>query len=170
MEEKQAAVAIVLAGSDERVLLIRRADNPQDPWSGHMALPGGHRDATDADLLSTALREAREETGVALRADQHAHTLAPVAASSDRGPPYPWVTPFVFRLPEQPPTQPNFEVAEILWTPLSDLASGRRDSRVAIARKGGKFRLPAWDLDGRVVWGLTHRILTDLLRQKRQGQ
>lgn len=167
MEEKQAAVAIVLAGPDERVLLIRRAENPADPWSGHMALPGGHREVADADLLATALREAREETGVILSAEQLASTLERVVAINERPPPHPMVTPFVFRLDTIPPTEPNAEVAEILWAPLADLASGRFESQVKIVRQEAELSLPAWELEGRIVWGLTYRILLDLLRAER---
>lgn len=167
MEEKQAAVAIVLAGPDQRVLLIRRAENPADPWSGHMALPGGHRDVADADLLATALREVQEETGVTLSSDHLSSTLETVVALNDRPPPHPLVTPFVFRLDAIPPTEPNAEVAEIVWTPLDDLASGRFESRIRIVRRQSELWLPAWDLGGRIVWGLTHRILLELLRAER---
>ena len=39
----EAAVALVLAGvgNDLSLCAIRRAEHPLDPWSGHMALPGG---------------------------------------------------------------------------------------------------------------------------------
>ena len=45
-------------------LFIRRAERAGDPWSGHVAFPGGKREAGDADDVATAAREAREETGV----------------------------------------------------------------------------------------------------------
>ena len=42
-EERRAAVAVVLAGEGGalRLCIIRRAEHPRDPWSGHIALPGG---------------------------------------------------------------------------------------------------------------------------------
>src|SRR5215472_6528479 len=49
MRAPEAAVAIVHArgapsGSDaESVLLIRRTERPNDPWSGHWSFPGGRR-------------------------------------------------------------------------------------------------------------------------------
>src|SRR5687767_5021478 len=64
----QAAVALVVrAGEQLDVLLIKRAKRDGDPWSGHMALPGGRRDASDESLLDTAVRETEEETGVELQ-------------------------------------------------------------------------------------------------------
>ena len=63
-EGARASVAAILREGPERraeLLLIRRAEHPRDPWSGHMAFPGGRRDEGDRDLLHTAVREGREE-------------------------------------------------------------------------------------------------------------
>ena len=67
-EYARAAVVIVLHDGDEgaEFVVIHRAHRRGDPWSGHMALPGGRQDAADRDLLATAVREAREEVGVDL--------------------------------------------------------------------------------------------------------
>src|SRR5258706_7963496 len=44
-----ASVALTLAGigSTLQLCLIRRVEHPSDPWSGHMALPGGRASAGD---------------------------------------------------------------------------------------------------------------------------
>ncbi|MEZ5557393.1 MAG: hypothetical protein R3E86_02440, partial [Pseudomonadales bacterium] len=53
---RQAAVAVILrevpaAGDCQtEILFIQRAQKDGDPWSGHMAFPGGHLDPTDAHL------------------------------------------------------------------------------------------------------------------------
>ena len=63
----QAAVALVLRVADDlELLLIKRAKSVRDPWSGHVALPGGRRDPSDSILMETAIRETSEETGVDL--------------------------------------------------------------------------------------------------------
>lgn len=63
----EAAVAVLLAKHPvESILLIRRATNPADPWSGHWSFPGGRRDVSDPDLVTTALRELNEECGILL--------------------------------------------------------------------------------------------------------
>ena len=49
---------------DDAVLLARRALHPEDPWSGHVGLPGGRWEQGDVSLLATALREAQEELGI----------------------------------------------------------------------------------------------------------
>lgn len=64
---EQASVSVIVRTADPvDVLFIKRARNPRDPWSGHMALPGGRREAHDDDLLATAIRETHEETGIEL--------------------------------------------------------------------------------------------------------
>ena len=63
----RAAVAVLLRGlgtDDPRVLLGHRRMSGIDPWSGHLALPGGRREEGDRDFLDTALRECAEEAGI----------------------------------------------------------------------------------------------------------
>jgi len=58
---RQAAVAMILrdAGPVPEVLFIERASHPGDPWSGHMAFPGGRVDPGDSDPLPSLLEPAR---------------------------------------------------------------------------------------------------------------
>ena len=80
----QAAVSVVIRGRGELdFLLIKRARSERDPWSGHMALPGGRRDDSDGDLLHTARRETLEETGVDL--DRVGAALAAIATGATLG-------------------------------------------------------------------------------------
>src|SRR5215471_21768996 len=67
-DERFAAVAAILRDreGEAEVLLIRRAQKTGDPWSGHMAFPGGRQDPSDLDLLHTAVRETQEEVGLEL--------------------------------------------------------------------------------------------------------
>src|SRR5436305_12336697 len=71
-----AAIALVLRPAsgplgeiDPELLMIKRAEAEGDPWSGHVACPGGRMDPGDRDLAHTATRETWEETGVDLAAD-----------------------------------------------------------------------------------------------------
>ena len=67
-DSAHAAVAMLLTetGDTTKVLLVKRATREADPWSGHMAFPGGRLGHGDRDLMSTACRETREETGIDL--------------------------------------------------------------------------------------------------------
>jgi 8-oxo-dGTP pyrophosphatase MutT (NUDIX family) len=47
-------------------LFIKRTARTGDPWSGHVAFPGGKRDAADASDRAAAEREVAEEVGLDL--------------------------------------------------------------------------------------------------------
>lgn len=159
-----AAVALILR--DREFLLIRRAHLQGDPWSGQMALPGGRRDPGDDSLLRTAIRETREEVDINLGEDGRLLGCLSVLAPRSRELPAVSILPFVFSLTR--PATPNprrTEVAEALWVPLSILH--RPDARSVHHHPvaGARITFPALDVDGRTVWGLTHRILEDFRRR-----
>lgn len=161
-----AAVAVVLASAPESVLLIRRAERAGDPWSGHMALPGGRRDAPDDDLVATATRETEEEVGLRLGASQRIGGLDDVVPRTPVLPPIA-VRPFVFLLSETPPLVLNPEVAAADWVPLEQLLAPATYRPIPIQIRGEKREMPAYHLDGGVVWGLTERVMTSLLAHLR---
>lgn len=146
------------------LLLIRRAPHDRDPWSGHMALPGGRRDPTDASLLDTARRETLEEVDIALgEVGRFLGRLDPVVPLSPQLPPL-TILPLVFTVPEGVHgriASPG-EVAELHWVSLARLRdpASRTSFRYSA---GGDLDFPAFDVEGRSVWGLTHRVLSDLL-------
>lgn len=161
-----AAVAAVLRelSNGVDVLLIRRTENANDPWSGHMAFPGGRRDATDENLLATAIRETHEETG--LRLDPTAHLvgrLDDLPAISQGRRISMIIAPFVFAVPFDPELTPAIdEVAEVHWAPLDPMQAGQTDALFEYRYGQGKIHLPAFRVNERLVWGLTHRMLVGL--------
>lgn len=161
----QAAVAVVLRAQPTlEVLLIKRAQSERDPWSGHMALPGGRRDPDDDDLRMTAVRETAEETGVDL--DRHGRSLGRldiVAPSSPRLPKL-TISPFVFGVgPEVRAHVASHEIEQIYWVPVDHLRDPTTHGTVGIPLPGGTRAFPCYEVAGEIVWGLTHRILTQFL-------
>jgi 8-oxo-dGTP pyrophosphatase MutT (NUDIX family) len=152
---------ILAPAQDPAVLLLKRAVRAGDRWSGHIGLPGGRRDPGDGDLLATAVRETREETGLRLTpADLlgELDDLGPRAA----GAPQIAVRPFVFGLSRRLPVEPCTEVAGHFWFPLGELrAHGVRE--VDVPEMPRKVR--AYLFGEHVIWGLTHRILEQLLER-----
>jgi 8-oxo-dGTP pyrophosphatase MutT (NUDIX family) len=166
-ESFQAAVALVVRGREELdVLLIKRAHHDRDPWSGHMALPGGRRSPEDLSLLETAVRETLEETGVDLdRSGVHLGRLGGVAPHSIHLPRL-TIAPFVFGVPHDTPARvASPEVDRIHWVPLRVLASDAARGSLEVPLPGGTQTFPSLDVAGEVVWGLTYRILDDFLSQ-----
>lgn len=157
-----AAVAIVIAPSPDALLVVRRAERLGDPWSGQMALPGGRREEGE-DLLFTALRETEEEVGLVVPPEALLGVLDDVAPITPVLPPIA-VRPFVFRIEARPSLRPNDEVAEAQWVTLETLLHPETYVPVDIDVQGGVRRVPAYRLAEGTVWGMTERILSDLLR------
>lgn len=166
----EAAVALLLRpGTDLDVLLIRRALHETDPWSGHVALPGGRRDPADADLSVTARRETREEVGLDLdRVGVLLGRLPAVVPASTRLPSLS-ITPFVFSVePGHELTLDAREIDAAVWVPLAELRDERAAGEILIEIEGGRHRFPALTWQDYTVWGLTLRILHhffDVLRR-----
>jgi 8-oxo-dGTP pyrophosphatase MutT (NUDIX family) len=171
----RAAVSLVVrpAEGDLEILLIQRPASERDPWSGHMALPGGRREGDEEDL-DTAIRETLEEVGVDLAGrGMLIGRLDDVSPS--RGGPQIAVAPFVFAVPAETGVVPNpAEVAETVWIPirhLSDPASAAE--HLHVLPSGGSLRFPAFAYHRYVIWGLTHRMLIQFLgiaRTVQQGE
>ena len=156
-----AAVAILLrvnavGGLD--LLLIKRADREGDPWSGHVALPGGRHDPTDASLEETALREVWEEVGVDVRlAGQVLGTLDDLAPRTPILPPIA-VRPFVAAVADVP-LVPNPEVAHAAWIPLDALRAPEATRESVVLVRGERWTVPSFVVGEYLVWGMTERIL-----------
>jgi 8-oxo-dGTP pyrophosphatase MutT (NUDIX family) len=164
--DRRAAVAIILRESERgphpEILFIRRAEKPGDPWSGHMAFPGGHVDADDASFLDAAVRETHEEIGVDLwRCGTHIGVLdpqRPTMRAPGRGSLL--VAPFVFRLHAPVACEPNHEVAEVVWTPLQPILRAHNHTEEARIVEGMPRPTAGYQLgDDYLVWGLTYRML-----------
>jgi 8-oxo-dGTP pyrophosphatase MutT (NUDIX family) len=157
-----AAVAIILAPDPDSILLIRRAERPGDPWSGHMALPGGRRDPEDHDLLTTAVRETSEEVGIELSRGGVAGTLDDVVPRLPVLPPIA-VRPFVFPLGARPRITLNSEVTSANWVPVDHLLRPGTHHPVRLEIAGQSRVVLAYELEDAMVWGMTERILSRLL-------
>lgn len=162
--QAQAAVAILHAQSpQESVLLIRRSQRLDDPWSGHWSFPGGRRDPQDQDLLDTALRELAEECGIRLQRDA-LETALPVTTAGRAVGIHMLVAPYVFRVPEILPTVLNpSEAVEALWLPVKALRDSALHSLRSIPGMPAAPQFPAMDLNDMPLWGFTYRLLTEWL-------
>jgi 8-oxo-dGTP pyrophosphatase MutT (NUDIX family) len=163
--DKRASVATVLRGgqshSGTEVLLIRRAEHPNDPWSGHMAFPGGRHDPSDPDLLTTALRETQEELGLQLAPSGLLGRLDDIEAVARR-PVGMVISQFVFEHPGDAVLTPNHEVAEAIWAPIGPMLRRENTTTKHLVHEGEEMELPAYDVGGRIVWGLTYHMLQRL--------
>lgn len=171
---KQAAVTLLLreVALSTQLLIIKRAERFGDPWSGHLALPGGRADVEDANLLVTAARESWEEVGIALNIEEHfigrLETLRPISSRL----PQIEITPLIAVVPADVELQLNEEVAAAFWLPLDELLSAGLSEIYRLPFGETVLKYPAYPSPYGPIWGITERILTaflGLLKGENQG-
>jgi len=158
-------VALIRAISpDPAYLVIRRANHPQDPWSGHFSLPGGKKEPADADLLATCLRETEEEVGLSLLPGHLVRPLPIAWAGSALGRPTTSVQPFLFEMAERPPVVLlSSEVASVHWVSETFLLDRANHVRAPMLTHAPEKTFPGLPLADYFIWGFTYGILRDLL-------
>ena len=163
-EAKRAAVLAVLRPADDRLelLCIKRAEYEGDPWSGHVALPGGRAEPGDPTLEATAVRETLEETGIDVYRD--GLVLGVLDEVSPRTPVLPpiIVTPFVAVVGADVQPMPTHEVAAAFWVPLEAMRADGAWVDTVLQVRGLDREVPVFRHGEYVVWGLTERILRSL--------
>jgi 8-oxo-dGTP pyrophosphatase MutT (NUDIX family) len=163
---RASAVALLLKpGADGlELLLIRRAEREGDVWSGHVALPGGRAEPTDADIARTAARETMEEVGIDLDAiGARLLGALPVLEPRIVRAPHLSVHPFVWAVDQAADIEVrmNEEVAASYWVSLDALRSPDNEIEHRIVDPEGAERaFPATRIGEDVLWGITHRIVT----------
>lgn len=164
---RKAAVALIFRNGDEsggpELLFIKRADYPGDPWSGQVAFPGGREEPGDLSLADTAARETREETGIDLTRDgTFIGTLDDLRPRINRLPDV-IVRPYVVLLDHNEPLILSSEVALAFWIPLGALKAAESWRDTQVLARGIQINTRAFHHDGHIVWGMTERILGQLL-------
>ena len=163
---RHAAVALVFrrdrSGALD-LLFIKRAEWEGDPWSGQVAFPGGRHEPGDASLAHTAIRETREE--LALDLERHGRLLGTLDDLYPRNPALPpiVVRPHVFVAHPQAELEPSHEVAVAFWVPLARLQATDATVESTIEVRGARWRVPSFVHEGHTIWGMTERILRQLL-------
>jgi 8-oxo-dGTP pyrophosphatase MutT (NUDIX family) len=152
-QDADAAVALLLKPVDHvlQVLFVKRVENPADPWSGQMALPGGKRDAKDQNLKQTVVRETLEETNIKLL--DRCRFLGVMEALRSTQRPEMKILPFIVLLEHDPSIKLNEELEGFVWISLKDLLQHKGIVKFSF----GEFR--AYIVGNTIIWGLTYRIL-----------
>jgi 8-oxo-dGTP pyrophosphatase MutT (NUDIX family) len=161
----KAAVALTLRESEAglELLFIHRAEHPQDPWSGHMAFPGGRAEPGDQDLERTAIRETAEEIGVDLaKAGRSLGSLDETRAMSRMRALDLTITPFVFRLDGAHPHILSAEVTSVHWIRLDDLLGSSYRELMDYTHEDQRLAFPCFRIQGKTIWGLTYRVFSNL--------
>lgn len=159
----QAAVALVewLDHGESRILVLQRAEHPKDPWSGHLAFPGGRKELGDLDLFHTCIREVSEECGFSLKPSELVKSL-PIASAGSRARNPIWVQPWYFCVQEQPEIKLDpKEMQRYFWVKKHTLLL--RENHQNFEPIPGR-RMPCIYIDGLPIWGFTYGVLEDWLQ------
>lgn len=159
-----AAVAVVFRTGDAgtELLFIQRATKDTDPWSGHMAFPGGRTDPGDTDAHYTAERETLEEVDLDLAGVRRLGSLDDLVPGRHLQAVHAvgyWLEG------DRPSLTANYEVAETVWVPLAMLADHGRYIDYYYALSDSSWPGIQLDKPSQVIWGLTLRFLADLFRR-----
>jgi len=161
-----AAILLALRArpdGEPELLMIKRAEAEGDPWSGHVACPGGRMEPDDHDLAVTAVRETLEETGVDIARD--GRLLGQLDDISPRTPYLPPIVirPYVALVRAGVEIVPSVEVAQAFWVPLSALRTPAAWGVAKVAVRGGEQEVSVFQHGEYTVWGLTERVLRQLM-------
>jgi 8-oxo-dGTP pyrophosphatase MutT (NUDIX family) len=167
-EPNMRLAAILLAlrarpDGEPELLMIKRAEAEGDPWSGHIACPGGRMEQGDHDLAVTAVRETWEETGVDVARD--GRLLGHLDDISPRTPALPpiLIRPYVALVRAGVEIVPSREVAAAFWVPVSALREQTAWGIGQVAVGGSMREVSVFQHGEYTVWGLTERVLRQFL-------
>ncbi|HZO19042.1 MAG TPA: CoA pyrophosphatase [Gemmatimonadaceae bacterium] len=167
--ERRAAVALLVRLDEDRevptpqLLLIKRATYEGDPWSGHVALPGGRREPGDPSLERTVIRETWEETAIDI--DRHGRLIGCLDEVAPRTPVLPplIITPFVGLVRSDVEIVASPEVADWFWVDVPALRDPEISREVVLELSGGPRTVMSFQHGAHTIWGLTERILRQFL-------
>ena len=121
-------------------------------------------EAFDADLAATARRETFEEVGLNLEAcAEHLGRIDDCFAIAAGRRLRMAITPHVFRLRQAATLDLGDEAEEAFWLPIEEVLDGSLDGEHEYRLLGVRTLLPCWHHQGHMVWGLTHRMLSNFI-------
>jgi 8-oxo-dGTP pyrophosphatase MutT (NUDIX family) len=166
-EPRHASVGIIVAGANENpsICFIRRAKWESDPWSEHIAFPGGSRSA-DEDAVQTLRRELQEEIGWVIEEHRRPTPLPQLRIRLAGRERLMLLDAFVYRVEGEPPVlKCGPEVASAFWIPVSELWNTKNLDYHALGDNGETLVYPAIRTSHGIIFGITLRVLTLLSDQ-----
>ena len=155
IDYRLASVLVVIYDTFPKIIMTKKPESMK-LHAGEISFPGGKFDATDSDLLETALRETSEEIGLHISRDQILGQLDPVKTLNSGF----LILPFVCVLEEIPLLVPNSEVEKIFHIPLNPLLETMTDDLDPNHNPVDGMR--TFEYQSQIVWGASARILQQI--------
>lgn len=144
---RNSKAAVTLITDRDSFVLIKRKERSDDPWSGHMALPGGFIKDGESELEASK-RECLEEVGfVPSRSKFYGKFGTHISKV--------FVSVFVDIETLDQEFFPGDEVESVHVVKREDLTPGFTADN-----------FPCYFASGHEIWGLTYRILADYFSEK----
>lgn len=159
--QSYADASVLLAITQElqpKILLTKRSSH-LNKHAGEISFPGGKRDPEDNDDIQVALREANEEVGIEPFFVELVGELPIVQSKYGLS-----VKPIVGILPKQMclTAQPD-EIEKIFFVDIADFIHSEAQP-YSIIYQDRHINVPSFQLQGEIIWGLTARMIVDLLK------
>lgn len=150
-------VPVIASADGEALLFVKRRDDLRH-HAGQVAFPGGRADG-DEDPVACALRELHEEVNIAGNSVDVLGSLPCHASGAGFE-----VHPIVGALEQVAALRiDDRELAAAFTVPMARLADQSLWTTHEVDRNGVRFRTPAFDVGEHRIWGLTARVVRDLL-------
>lgn len=164
-QPEHAAVLIPLVQDQEewKLLFIKRTLHPEDRHSGQIAFPGGRADQADQTLLTTALREAREEIGIVPGDIKILGQSRPITTVTNyRISPYVGILPWPYKLKLSEEEVQKAFLIPLVW--LNDPDHRKHKAWRPESGPAEDFQVIIFEeYEGEVLWGATAQIVVDFL-------
>lgn len=168
MEAKKAGVLALFYPDNEAetylALILRKTY--KGVHSAQVGFPGGKYEEGDVTLRYTALRETEEEIGVSINAVNVIKAMSPIYIPPSNF----LVHPFIGSIDHTPVfTKQDDEVEDIIKVSLQEFLNEENIITTVVPTSYNvKVNVPAFKLNGHIVWGATAMMLSeikDLLKQ-----
>jgi 8-oxo-dGTP pyrophosphatase MutT (NUDIX family) len=160
----RAAVAMIMRelSDDLEILFIERATDVRDPWSGHLAFPGGKVEQGE-QARQAAERETQEEIGLVLDSEHYLGRMSDIVGAN-----LPVRVSCFAYAAVSTAINPvvSTEVRDVFWVRLSDIRDPGRHQMTTVGFSGRSLEVPAIILpqaDKPVLWGITYRLVMQFL-------
>ncbi len=155
-----ASVLIAITKETQPKILLTKRASHLNKHAGEVSFPGGKREPNDTDDIGVALRETAEEIGLIPSSVELLGELAVQTSKYGLS-----VKPIVGFIPVNSPlvAEPN-EIERIFFVDLAELLTAEF-MPYQITYAGQQLRVPSFQLEGEIIWGLTAKMLVDLMQQ-----
>ena len=153
---KFASVLILIFEESSNILMIKKPIT-MNQHGGEIAFPGGKISDEDGDLLDTAIRETREETGISVTRNQIIGQLKPVTTLNSGF----TILPFVCIMNKVNDLTPNSEVDEFLEIPLMPLLQTLSNDKDP--EHNSIQEMYTFTFQDHVIWGASARMLKQII-------